>query len=151
MKFPKLSPFTQLAIHTMCDADLQAFYQDWSDALLELEIPFEYLNLENKPLPPFRFFTRISTFKGLPELYAQGQYPYIRENASDLKLVCDELRALGIEHYAFIDLDNCQHRTPDYILWVPELDHMNKELRPLESSGAYYGPKDPDVVIEIPV
>ena len=151
MKFPKLSPFAQLAIHTMCDANLQALYQDWSDALDELEIPFEYLNLENKPLPPFRFFTRSSTFRRLPELYAQGQYLYLRESPSDLKLVCDELRALGIEHYAFIDLDNCQHRIPDYILWVPELDHMNKDLRPLESSGAYYGPKDPDVIIEIPV
>ena len=158
MKFPKLSPFAQLAIHTMCDANLQALYQDWSDALDELEIPFEYLNLENKPLPPFRFFTRVSTFRNLPELYAQGQYLYLRESPSDLKLVCDELRALGIEHYAFVaGTDSCSRDDAhewdelDFVLWVPELDHMNKDLRPLESSGAYYGPKDPDVIIEIPV
>ena len=149
MKFPKLSPFAQLAIHTMCDAHL---FDDGEN--VDLTIPFEYLNLEDKPYPHVQPYARMITKgkrAGLRDFYAQGQYLYIRENASDLKMVCDELRALGIEHYAFIDLDNCQYRTPDYILWVPELDHMNKDLQPALQPSVYYGPKDPDVIIEIPV
>ena len=149
MKFPKLSPFAHLAIHTMCDAHL---FDDGEN--VDLTIPFEYLNLEDRPYPRIHPYARKITRgkrAGLLDFYAQGQYLYLRESPSDLKLVCDELRALGIEHYAFIDLDNCQHRTPDYILWVPELDHMNKDLRSAEPSYPYYGPADPDVIIEIPV
>ena len=150
MKFPKLSPFAQLAIHTMCDAHL---FDDGID--VDLTIPFEYLNLEDKPYPRIQPFVRVvpegCKAAGRRDFYAQGQYLYIRENASDLKLVCNELWFLDIENYAFIDLDNCQHRTPDYILWVPELDHMNKDMQPALQPGPYYGPKDPDVIIEIPV
>ena len=150
MKFPKLSPFTQLAIHTMCDAHL---FDDGEN--VDLTIPFEYLNLEDRPYPRIHPYVRVvpegCKAAGRRDFYAQGQYLYLRESPSDLKLVCDELRALGIEHYAFIDLDNCQHRIPDYILWIPELDHMNKDLRSAEPSYPYYGPADPDVIIEIPV
>jgi len=150
MKFPKLSPLAQLTIHTMCDAHL---FDDGEN--VDLTIPFEYLNLDNKPYPRVHPYVRVvpegCKAAGRRDFYAQGQYLYLRETVSDLKLVCDELRALGIEHYAFIDLDNNLHRSPDYVLWVPDLDHMNKDLRSAEPSYPYYGPKDPDVIIKIPV
>jgi hypothetical protein len=129
-----LTPFADLAIQSICDAFLYKLENK------EPEIPFEYLNLYDQELPELQLYTHTvpkdCKDAGRVDYYAQGQYLFLKDNICELKLVSDELRFLGIPHYAFsacfdqgfwrTDCENSDDILLEYVLWVPELKHMNR-------------------------